>query len=364
MVLQNFPLLVTLHLDIPYVRWSDLQNIKDLANLKTLHLFENALSAIVPEDWAFARNTQTASLCSPFHCLSSWTSLQLKLNGWGARKFWDQAPWLQPISRMTQLAALTLSMERSYWDLQHLSQLSHLTSLGIVSLEQGISTLVKLEHLSVKATQPPARQYNMGTQMPKEDLSPILAMLTCLGSLDCGWIESQQVLNLTALTTLTALTMSVKDTIFRPFTVMLWSSLSKLPLLVSLDVARAVLDVTDFATVALMTQLTKLCFCGYSNNLCYSAEDFNRLSALTSLQFLHLEFIHGGRWSEAECQLDCALQQLHATGNMQYFQVVKCEVHELDEPGSDNGWDSDLYACNCCCCMCSQPDSDSCDTPW
>ena len=56
MVLPNFPLLVTLYLQVPYIRRSDLQNIKGLGHLESLHLCEYVSSGYVPEDWAFATN--------------------------------------------------------------------------------------------------------------------------------------------------------------------------------------------------------------------------------------------------------------------------------------------------------------------
>ena len=48
------------------------------------------------------------------------------------------------------------------------------------------------------------------------------------------------------------------------------------------------MGIEDFQTVALMTQLTKLEFCGNTINLCCSTEDLNELSALSSLQYLNL----------------------------------------------------------------------------
>lgn len=53
---------------------------------------------------------------------------------------------------MTKLGAVTLLTPTSTWDIQYLSQLLHLTSLGMAFLEPGLSALVKLEHLSVRAT--------------------------------------------------------------------------------------------------------------------------------------------------------------------------------------------------------------------
>ena len=327
MVLQNFSLLITLRLDVSHVRWSDLQNIKSLVHLEKLHLCEQTGYWSVPQGWAFAKDKQIISQSSPFHYLSKLRSLQLDLFGCiGANKPWDHAPLLQPISCMTNLCDLTLLMQSSYciWDIEHLSQLSHLTSLGIYSLEQGISTLVKLEHLSVRATEPPARHY-MDTTLPTLDLSTSLAMLTRLRSLDCGLLLCRQVLNLTALTTLTALTVFVNNSACHAAHEMFWSSFAKLPSLISLEVDAVLSQVIDFQSIALMT---KLHFSGYSNDLWFSAADLNRMSALISLQHLHLEFEHTGCCSKTVQELDIGLKQLYNTRKMQHFQVV-CKLFLL-----------------------------------
>ena len=76
---------------------------------------------------------------SPFSYLSRSGFLQLKLanditriTGVGSSKDLVHPPLLQPISCMTKLRALTLLMPMLSWDVQHLSQLPHLTSLGMV----------------------------------------------------------------------------------------------------------------------------------------------------------------------------------------------------------------------------------------
>lgn len=348
MILPNFPFLITLHLKIPYVRWSDLHNIKGLAHLESLHLCELAHFGASPEDWAFARKAQMTGHPSPFYYVSSLRSLQLELSPQGAN--WvhqDYGSVLQPISCMTKLNAFTLLTGRSLCNLQHLSQLSHLASLGVLSLEQGISTLVNLEHLSVRATQPLDQHQCVGANMSTEDLSPCLAMLTRLASLDCSSIHWQQFPNLTALTSLTALAVCVSN-IVSNHSYVIWSSLSKLPLLVDLNIAGAVLVRTDFQTVALMTQLTKLHFCGYSDNMRFLAEDINTLSALASLQHLHLGFHSSGTWFDITCQIEHELKQLHNTRKMQYFKVFKREFQEYDNSDSDSGMYSDLDSDSSC----------------
>ena len=173
-------------------------------------------------------------------------------------------------------------------------------------------------------------------------------MLTGLASLDCSSIHWQQIPNLTALTSLTALTVSVSNIVSNNSDV-IWSSLSKLPLLVSLDTAGAVLVRTDFQTVALMTQLTKLHFYGYGDDLRCLSEDINKLSVLTSLQYLHLGFTSSSTLSDVTCQLKHELKQLHNTRNMQYFKVVKREIQKYGDSESDSGicshLDSDSYDC-------------------
>lgn len=141
-------------------------------------------------------------------------------------------------------------------------------------------------------------------------------------------------------TALTGLTMAVAYDLRHdaedPVCHVIWSSVSKLPLLISLDVNQTYLGVEDFQTVALMTQLTKLHLCSDSINLQCSAEDINRLSAFSSLQCLHLDFMHFGVWSDAVQKLDSALKHLLNRCHMQYFQVVNCECPlEVDESDSD-----------------------------
>ena len=294
---------------------------------------------------------------SPFSYLSNLRTLQLELsdNNPGAEKHWEPAPLLEPISCMTKLCSLTVLMQSSYctWDIQHLSQLSHLTSLGIANLEQGLSTLVKLQHLSVRATEPPARCW-MRLNPRTPDLLASLVTLTGLSTLDCGRIQYCQVSTLTLLTALKSLSMSMaRDPFDHHASTTSWSTLSKLPILNTLDVSEAVLDAQHFQIVASMTQLTKLYFCGFSVDLHFSAEDLNKLSALTSLQYLHLEFIHSGIWSQALYDLDIHLKALLQSTTMQYFQVFdnECDsggelygeasLQREEEDDSLAGWDSE-----------------------
>lgn len=323
MILQNFTFLITLRLNVPHVRWSDLRNINELVHLESLHLCEDQGYWNCPGDWAFRRSHMT-NRSSPFVYLSKLKSLHLELFGlFSADKHWDLAPWLQPISCMTKLGALTLLMQGSYctWDIQHLSQLSHLTSLGIHSLEQGVSILMNLQQLSVKATEPPA-QHHVDTNLPNVDLAPSLAVLTSLKSLNCGDVLWQQVPVLTALTALTFLILTVKEGAQHHARELFWSSLSTLPSLISLEVNAAYLEANDFHTVATMTKLTKLHFCGYTDDLQISARDLTRFSALASLQHLHLEFEADGRWSKRVQKLDKGLKRLHDIRSMHHFQVI------------------------------------------
>ena len=336
--------MITLRLNVPHVCWSNLKAIKELVHLENLHLCEDQGYWDPPGDWAF-RRTQITNRLSPFHYLTKLRSLHLELFGRiSSSNTWGVAPFLQPISCMTKLGALTLLMQGSYctWDIQYLSQLSHLTSLGVATLEQGISSLVKLEQLSIKATQPPAQHF-LDFTLPTLDLSTSLAMLTNLKSLKCGYVLLQQVPNLTALTALSALTVSLNEGMKRHAPEMIWSSFSKLPSLISFEVDAAHLEVSDFKTIALMTQLTKLHFCGYTTNLHFSAGDLNEFSAL-SLQPLHLEF-EGLGWSKSVQKLDMRLKRLYDTRSMHYFQVIfnlgKCErvinLKALAYDSSDSG---------------------------
>lgn len=335
-ILQNFTVLVTLRLDLPHVLWSDLQNIRELVHLRHLHLCEHvslqAHRSAPPQDWAFARDIQTTT--SPFHCLSSLASLKLELYVDSPAAFSRLRParLLQPISCMTKLGALTLRMKGSdwFWDMQPLSQLSKLTSLVVDNAEQGLSTLVKLEHLAVAQTYQGSVESHTTFRMNILFLSfRGLAMLTSLRTLDCGIILRQHVLNLGAATALTGLTMIV-DSLLDCSNGHLWSRLSKLPILASLDVRKAFLDVIDFRNVALMTHLTKLHFCGFCYDLEFAAEDVNRLSALTSLKHLHLEFAHSGIWREAIVKLDGDLRQLYNARSMHYLRIVSSEYAVKD----------------------------------
>ena len=71
-----------------------------------------------------------------------------------------------------------------------------------------------------------------------------------------------------------------------------------------------------------MTQLTKLRLCGFSNDLQITPNNLDKLSALTSLQYLHLRFNHSGNWSRLVRELDGDLKQVFNTKALQHFQIV------------------------------------------
>jgi len=107
----------------------------------------------------------------------------------------------------------------------------------------------------------------------------------------------------------------------------------------------------------LLSCLTKLHFEGFSSDLDFKTEDVTKLSALASLQYLYLEFIHSGRWCDALQELDVHLKTLLKVANMQHFQVISSQYDSGDEadhhyvgglhlqPGEENSslgdWDSD-----------------------
>ena len=333
MVLHKFSLLVTLQLDLSHISWSDLQNISGLVHLERLHLREVrhcSCESAPPQYRAFAREMQ-ANHHSPFLHLTNLTSLHLDLNDRGSRELLQcSTTLLQPITCMTKLCSLTLLMQGSYctWDIQHLSQLSALTSLCIFSLEEGLSTLTNLQHLSVWGIEP--FSCHCGTpNVPSVDLVTSLVMLTQLKSLDCGRTQFSQLPYLTVLTALRGLTTimdmeqsnTTKSATF-------WTCLSKLPSLQSLETHNVFLNVEDFQTVAVMTQLTKLHFWGWSMNLDFTDEDIDCLSALSSLQYLHLELIHGGEWCGIVSELDMSLKTMLKSTSMQYFQVIDGEYDD------------------------------------
>ena len=141
-------------------------------------------------------------------------------------------------------------------------------------LEEGVSTLVKLEHMSASFR---------GTEVQSimTDFSASLAMtLTSLRTLVCGAILLRQLPSLTALTILAGLTMHVEPIqpshdwwlskcdiddygLYEEF----WSGLPKLPFLVSLNAGDAYVNFEIFETIACMTQLTRLRLCGCSDDL-------------------------------------------------------------------------------------------------
>jgi len=138
----------------------------------------------------------------------------------------------------------------------------------------------------------------------------------------------------------------------------IWSDLAELQHLNSLSVhGDALLDAKDFQAIAFLSCLTKLHFEGFSSDLDFKTEDVTKLSALASLQYLYLEFIHSGRWCDALQELDVHLKTLLKVANMQHFQVISSQYDSGDEadhhyvgglhlqPGEENSslgdWDSD-----------------------
>ena len=245
MILQHFLLLVTLRLNVVQVTWSYLQKNRELVHLEQLHLCEHK-SAPPLLDRAFARDKQMTM--PPFQYLTSLTSLQLELydNSSGSTNLDESSfyhgPLPESISCMTRLGSLTLQMQGSHcaWDAQHLSHLSHLTALGIDSLEQGISNLVKLEKFSVGRTYEPCTSHYMTPNLLASFTS--LSMLTNLRSQCSGAVQWRQVPSMAVLTALTGLTMvkayDMKHYAEDPICHVIWSGVSKLPLLISLDVVR------------------------------------------------------------------------------------------------------------------------------
>ena len=332
MVLHKFALLVTLRLDVSHISWSDLQSIRGLVYLEKLHLCETlcfGLKSAPPQYRAFAREVQS-NHCSPFCHLTNLISLQLNLYDRSTDEHLQRSTTLlQSITCMTKLCCLTLIQNGSYctWDIQHLSQLSALTSLGIYSMEEGLSTLTNLQHLSARGIEPPSCYWGCTPDVPSVDLVTSLVALTQLKSLDCGRTQFSQVPFLTVLTALRGLTMIMRTELFsRTKCATFWSCLSKLPSLQSLETHGAFLNAEDFQTVALMTQLTKLHFWGYSMNFRFTAEDIDSLSALSSLQYLHLELIHGGEWCGIVSELDMSLKTMLQSTRMQYFQIIDRET--------------------------------------
>ena len=88
---------------------------------------------------------------------------------------------------MNKLQGFTLLGLSHAIGIQHLSQLSQLTSLGVGHIEDGLSTLVKLKHLQAAATSPHT------LWRPLVSLSASLVALTNLRSLDCIRVQHYQV---------------------------------------------------------------------------------------------------------------------------------------------------------------------------
>jgi len=320
-IFQIFTALITLRLNLRYVTWSDLRKIGHLEHLQHLHLSEYPhREAAEPEDRAFARKVSGHG--SPFSCLTGLRSLKLNLYEFssavpdcdGTRRF------LQPIRCMNNLQGFTLLGLPTTTGIQHLSQLSQLTSLGVDYVEDGLSALMKLKHLQATAVSPPTWK-----RRPTVSLSANLVTLTNLRSLDCMRVHHYEVSTLTVLTALRTLTIYLVDNI--PFDnqscMATWSELAKLPHLHTLSVCGyAFFHVKDFQAIAVLSCLTKLHFEGFTSNLDFGPEDVNKLSALASLQSLSLEFIYCGPRHDAVDELDIHLRTLLNSAKMQHFQVI------------------------------------------
>ncbi len=323
-------------------------------HLQHLHLSENYRGeAAEPQDRAFARKTSQHG--SPFSCLTGLRSLKLDLHELSsAEPDCDGAKcFLQPISCLNNLQGFTLLGSSTDIGIQHLSQLSQLTSLGVGHMEDGLSTLVKLKHLQAAAV---SLRLLILFGRPTVDFPASLVTLTNLRSLDCHLVRYCQVSDLTVLTALKALTIGLMHgtpSVHQSGShIAVWSDLAELPHLNSLSVnGDAFLDAKDFQAIALLSCLTKLHFQGFSSDLHFRPEDVNKLSALASLQSLQLEFIHAGRWCDAVDELDIHLRTLLKGANMQHFQVDSIQCDSRDEGLLMGGWNSDSD-------MSSDPDSD------
>lgn len=231
-VFQTFTALSTLRLELHYVSWLDLQKLGHLVHLQHLQLSEiYQREAAEPQDRAFARNTSGHG--SPFSCLTGLQSLKLDLHeSSSADPDCDGTKcFLRPISCMSNLQGFTLFGLSTDIGIQHLSQLSQLTSLHVDHIEDGLHILVKLKHLKAATinwrllTLPRRRNVNLYAS---------LVTLTNLRSLDCHFVRNSQVSYLTVLIALEALTIAL-DHQSRKY-ISIWSDLAELKRLNSLFV--------------------------------------------------------------------------------------------------------------------------------
>ena len=239
---------------------------------------------------------------------------------------------------MQNLQGFTLLGLPTTIGVQYLSQLSQLTSLGVGHVEDG-GTLVNLKHLEVAAVSP-----RLPTSRPTINLFASLVTLNNLRSLDCTLVWYCQVSELSVLTALNALDIYlVPEASFdHQSCTAIWLDLAELTHLSTLFLhGDAFLDAKDFQAIALLSCLTKLHFQGFSSDLHFRPEDVNKLSALTSLQSLQLEFIHAGRWCDAVDELDIHLRPQLKGANMQHFQVDSIQCDSRDEGLLMGGWNSD-----------------------
>ncbi len=252
---------------------------------------------------------------------------------------------------MNNLQGFTLLGLSTNIGIQHLSQLSQLTSLGVGHVEDGLSTLMKLKHLEVAAVSP---RLPTSPLRPTVNLSASLVTLNNLRSLDCTLVRYCQVSSLSVLTALNALNIYlVPEASFdHQSCTAIWSDLAELTHLTTLSVhGDAFLDAKDLQAIALLSCLTKLHFDGFTSDLDFRTEDVNKLSALASLQYLYLDFIDSwGRWYDAVKQLDIHLMALLKGANMQHFQVISHECgcdydtdhrQSGDDDSSLGAWDGE-----------------------
>ena len=247
---------------------------------------------------------------------------------------------------MQNLQGFTLLGLPTTIGVQYLSQLSQLTSLGVGHVEDG-GTLVNLKHLEVAAVSP-----RLPTSRPTMNLFASLVTLNNLRSLDCTLVRYCQVSELSVLTALNALDIYlVPEASFdHQSCTAIWLDLAELTHLSTLSLhGDAFLDAKDFQAIALLSCLTKLHFDGFTLDLNFKPEDVNKLSALASLQYFHLEFTVG-RWFDAVNNLDAHLMALLKGANMQHFQVTSnacgCddEADQLqsgDDDRSLGAWDGE-----------------------
>ncbi len=289
------------------------------------------------EDRPFVGGTHMTNQYSPFPFLARLRSLRLELLLYGYAC--DAPPKLQYISCLTQLHSLSLlwflsdrswdchwSPDECSWNVQQISQVSSLTRLHIHEPEEGLSSLVKVQHLSVDWMHPYA-----------SDMWPLpgnFSVLSCLTGLECGIGRHRDVSSLSVLPALQSLVLDL------PREGVLWAfaSLPKLSSLESLEVKGALLLDSDFEHLACLTKLTSLPFDGIRQACELTRASLNKLSTLTRLGNLRLEF--GPRplcYHQPLRGVDSQLKMMLRSSSMLQFQI-KClppfsEEHSNDTRG-------------------------------